>query len=93
MILKICVKIVPTVSENDVCIEVALSCRSWTPDRTDYEFFPKSMMLDIVKVSFLGFLSCYFTRASLSGQLPRLRFIRQSFTKADYRFTRVCNLY
>ena len=52
MILKICVKIVPTVSENDVCIEVALSCRSWTPDRTNYEFFPKSMMLDIVKVPF-----------------------------------------
>ena len=53
MILKICVKIVPKVSsENDVCIEVALSCRSWTPDRTNYEFFPKSMMLEIVKVPF-----------------------------------------
>ena len=52
MILKICVKIVPKVSsENDECIEVALS-RSWTPDRTNYEFFPKSMMLDIVKVPF-----------------------------------------
>ena len=46
MILKICFKIVPKVSsENDECIEVALS-RSWTPDRTNYEFFPKSMMLD-----------------------------------------------
>ena len=44
--LKICFKIVPKVSsENDECIEVALS-RSWTPDRTNYEFFPKSMMLD-----------------------------------------------
>ena len=52
MILKICVKIVPKVSsENDESIEVALS-RSWTPDRTNYEFFPKSMMLDIVKVPF-----------------------------------------
>ena len=39
MILKICVKIVPKVSsENDECIEVALS-RSWTPDRTNYDFF------------------------------------------------------
>ena len=38
MILKICVKIVPKVSENDECIEVALS-GSWTPDRTNYEFF------------------------------------------------------
>lgn len=39
MILKICFNVVPKVSsENDECIEVALS-RSWTPDRTNYEFF------------------------------------------------------